>query len=232
MHETVLALDDVAMTFPDGSGRRRVIDGAGLEVQSGRMVAITGPSGCGKTTLLRIATGLLRPDRGSVVVAGSPLDPARPADVARTRLERIGLIDQEYGLLDAESVLDNVALPLRFGTPRLGRHARREAAGRALQRAGLEVDLRRRVDRLSGGERQRVAIARALVREPQLLVADEPTASLDAETGARIIELLGALAARGSGVLVATHDPQVSAACDLTLHFVGPRLERVQVPAW
>lgn len=232
MHETVLALHDVAMTFPDGSGRRRVIDGASLEVQSARMVAITGPSGCGKTTLLRIATGLLRPDRGSVVVAGSPLDPDRPGDVARTRLERIGLVDQDYALLDAETVLDNVALPLRFGTPRLGRRSRREAAGRALQRAGLDVDVRRRVDRLSGGERQRVAIARALVREPQLLVADEPTASLDAETGSRIVELLRGLAERGSGVLVATHDPQVAAACDVTLRFAGTRLERVDVPAW
>lgn len=228
MSETVLNLSGVTKSFPDGRGTRRVLDGATLQVDAGSMVAVTGPSGCGKTTLLSISAGLLRPDEGVVSVAGETLDSARPGAIADTRRNHIGLITQEYGLLEAESVLENVTLPLRFGRERRGRHARREAALRALELTNPGVDPRQRVSRLSGGERQRVAIARAVVREPLLLVADEPTAALDADTGSRIVGLLHSLVERGAGVLVATHDPQVADACDVVLRFAGPTLERVR----
>lgn len=228
MSEIVLALSGVTKSFPDGSGTRRVLDGATLQVEAGSMVAVTGPSGCGKTTLLSIATGLLRPDEGVVTVAGEALDSARPQAIVENRRDHIGLITQEYGLLEDESVLENVTLPLRFGRPRPGRRTRREAGLRALELAALGVDPTQRVSRLSGGERQRVAIARAVVRGPRLLVADEPTASLDAETGSRIVELMHSLAERGSGVLVATHDQQVADVCDVVLRFTGSALERVR----
>lgn len=228
MPEIVLTVDGVTKSFPDGNGTRQVLDGATLQVDAGSMVAVTGPSGCGKTTLLRVATGLLHADEGVVRVAGEVLDTARPQLAAQIRRSHIGEVAQEYGLLEADSVLDNVTLPLRFGRPRLGRRARRDAGLRALEAAALTVDPRQRVARLSGGERQRVAIARAVVRTPQLLVADEPTASLDAQTDSRIVELLRSLVREGSGVLVATHDPQVADACDVVLRFSGTSLERTR----
>lgn len=228
MSESVLGLTSVAKSFPDGDGTRLVLDDVSLRVGPGSMVALTGPSGCGKTTLLEIAAGLLRPDGGVVEVAGEALDFARPVTLSNTRRRHIGLISQDYGLLEHESILDNVTLPLRFARPRPGRQWRREAARGALARAHLSIDERQRVRRLSGGERQRVAIARAIVGEPPLVIADEPTASLDSDTGARIVDLLRTLVDRGAAVLVATHDPQVAEACQAEFSLSAAALAQVR----
>lgn len=227
---TVMA-EGIAKAYPDGRAQRSVLEHVSLHVQAGQVVAVEGPSGCGKTTLLTIIGGLLRPDRGRVVVAGNELDHDRPRDVARVRQQHVGLISQAYGLIEAESVFANITLPLVFDRPRPSKRDKSSAVERTMEWATLNVDPSMKVGKLSRGEKQRVAIARALVHMPSLLVADEPTAALDAATGSRIVARLRAVADQGAGVLVATHDQQVSDVCDVVYRFDGthltPRQERV-----
>lgn len=224
MHEDVVVVEQVAKAFADGRGTRVLLAGASLHVAAGQVVGVKGPSGCGKTTLLAIVGGLEAHDAGRVVIGGHELDHARPREIARVRRKHIGLVSQTYGLIDAESVRANIALPLMFDRPRLPGRARTAAVDRAMEWVALDVDPTAAVCSLSQGEKQRVAIARALVRSPRLLIADEPTAALDAETAGRIVARFRAVADEGVAVLVATHDPQVAAACDVVYEFDGPGL--------
>jgi ABC-type lipoprotein export system ATPase subunit len=214
--------------YPDGDQYRCVLKDANLDVEAGRIVGIQGPSGCGKTTLLNIVAGLSSCEAGTVFFDGTPLDYSAPRDLAKLRRAHIGLVSQDYGLLHDESVADNIALPLRFGRPRPRRQERRQLVTQAMSWAALEVDPKRKIRSLSGGEKQRVAIARALVRQPRLLIADEPTAALDATTGMAIVARLRTVADRGAAVLVATHDPHVADACDSLYEFVGQDVRRTR----
>jgi ABC-type lipoprotein export system ATPase subunit len=186
---------------------RRIVDGVDIDVVPGRILAVTGPSGSGKSTLLAVLAGLVQPDGGTV----------EPAD----RAERTGIVFQGYGLLPVLTAAENVELPLQLAGVAREEVGRRAEA--ALARAGLADITDRLAEELSGGQRQRVAVARALVVEPGLLVADEPTAELDADTAAVVLAALRAEAAAGAAVVIATHDPDVAALCDDTLHLVDGR---------
>ncbi|MFC0625398.1 ATP-binding cassette domain-containing protein [Kribbella deserti] len=220
----VVQARSIDMSYRDGNEWRVVLDSVDVDVPEGQVIGLQGPSGCGKTTLLNIIAGLARPRGGSVAMAGRDYEFAKPVAMAGMRRRHIGLISQNYGLIDDESVFRNIELPLKFDRPRLRRGERRAKVERAMRDAELAVDPSARVGRLSGGEKQRVAIARAVVNSPQLLVADEPTAALDAATGAKVIARLRDIAARGAGILVATHDPQVVEGCDVVYGFDGPRV--------
>ncbi len=224
MNTTAAAARSIFKSYPDGRGTRPILHDASLEIGTSSVVGVQGPSGCGKTTLLHALAGLLPPDRGEIFIAGSRLDYAQPRSVARVRRTCIGLVSQSYGLIEDESVRENIALPLIFDRPRQGRAARFALVGEMMELVALDVDPRAEVAKLSGGEKQRVAIARALIRKPGLLVADEPTAALDETTGRIIVRLLRAVAQSGVGVLIATHDPQVVRECDIVYRFSGPRL--------
>ena len=188
---------------------RRVVDDVDVDVEPGRILGVTGPSGSGKSTLLAVLAGLIAPDAGNV----DPTD----------RSGRTGIVLQGYGLLPVLTAFENVELPLQLrGTDP---SQVRERAARALSRAGLDDAGDRLAEELSGGQRQRVAVARALVTEPDLLVADEPTAELDADTAALVLAALRAEADTGAAVVLATHDPDVAALCDATLHLVDGRRE-------
>ena len=228
MSKILVRAVSVEKWYPDGDERRCVLNGADLDVSVGRIVGIQGPSGCGKTTLLNIVAGLSSCDAGTVFFDGTPLDYSAPRDLAKMRRAHIGLVSQDYGLLADETVTENIALPLRFGRPRPRRQERQKMVAQAMSWAALEVDPKRKVRNLSGGEKQRVAIARALVRQPSLLIADEPTAALDAATGEAIVARLRTIADRGAGVLVATHDPHVADACDSLYEFVGQDVHKVR----
>ncbi len=223
MAEVVLSARSISKSFRDGSTSREVLRAVDLDLHAGTFTAIIGRSGCGKTTLLKILAGLLPPDEGTVTLNGAPLDFTKTAKVAAARLRHIGIIPAEYSLIEDESVQANVELPLLFERTTRHRDTGRAVAD-ALTRAQLHVNPRTRVNQLSTGERQRVAIARALIREPTLLVADEPTAALDAETAQGVVHLLRFLADEGTAVLVATHDPAVMTACDAINSFDGPTL--------
>ncbi len=198
-----------------GRGRRLVLDGVSLSVQQGEVTAVLGRSGSGKSTLLHLLGGLDVPDAGRIAVAGAPLTGLRPRALARARLGRIGFVFQQFQLIEELTGLENVLMPARLpGAPAGG-----EGRGRALVAdLGLSPVADHLPHELSGGEQQRFALARALVNDPPLLLADEPTGSLDRENGAVALELLRGL--RDRAVVIVTHEPDAAAIADrvLTLH--------------
>jgi ABC-type lipoprotein export system ATPase subunit len=206
------ALEDVRKAYDAGGGKVTALGGVTLAVARGDLVGLMGPSGCGKSTLLHVAGLIDAPDAGRVLVGGE--DTARLGDDARTllRRRRIGFVSQFFNLLPTLTVRENVALPLVLaGT---GGVAARDSALRVLDALGLRYAGDRFPHQLSGGQMQRVAIARAIVHEPDLLLADEPTGSLDSATGQGILEVLQALNAdRGQTVVMATHAADAAAIC-------------------
>ena len=179
-----------------------------LEIGPCEFVAIMGPSGCGKTTLLSLMGGLDRPTSGRVFGAGLPLGELPERDLADYRLQRVSTIFQTFNLIPSMSVEDNVALPLTLAGVPL--EDRRRRARHLLALVGLENRARTRASRLSGGEQQKVAVARALANRPGLILADEPTGSLDTAAGEGVLELLDDLNRRGATVVLVTHDLEVA----------------------
>ena len=208
--------EGLTKTFGAGPTAVTAVEGASLSVGAGEVVLMLGPSGSGKTTLLSMIGGLLRPTAGSVNVAGKPLE-GSPRDLARVRLSTIGFVFQTFNLLPAFSAIENVALPLRLmGAP--GSQARRRAT-ELLEALGLGDRLSASPKTLSGGEKQRVSLARALVARPLVLLADEPTASLDTRTGHDAMAVLRSSAHDGQqACLVVTHDTRLVDFADRVLH--------------
>ncbi len=220
----MISLRGITKSFHDGPQEVRVLDGVDLEAKPGELVAIVGPSGSGKSTLLYVAGALDGDFGGEAIVAGASLRTLSERERAELRNRRIGFVFQSFNLLPGLTALQNVMLPgvlRRGGGASEGLRARAQAA---LARVGIGDKAGARPARLSGGERQRVAIARALSAEPSLLLADEPTGNLDAETGDGIIRLFAELAGGGLTVVVVTHEERVSRAATRVLHLEKGRL--------
>lgn len=229
MSEPIVSARGVGKSFEEG--RIVALRGMDIEVAEREFVAIVGPSGCGKSTLLHLIAALDRPDEGSIRVAGHDLRAAR--DLSHFRARHVGMVFQLHNLLPSLSAAENVQVPM-FELDRSARE-RRERAARLLAAVGLEGRDRSRPPQLSGGERQRVALARALANEPAILLADEPTGSLDSEAGRRVLDLIEALRGeRGLTVLLVTHDPAVADRADRVVRMLDGRLaepaERASVP--
>jgi putative ABC transport system ATP-binding protein len=205
-----LSLRDVRKTYP-GSPPVESVRGVTLEVMPGEMVAVVGPSGSGKTTLLHLAAGLERPTSGTVRIAGQDLNALSDREMAGLRAWRVGVVFQQFFLLDALSALDNVAAALLYQAVPAAR--RREVAAATLDLVGLGHRMSHRPTQLSGGEQQRVAIARALAGDPAVVLADEPTGNLDQATGREIMTLFTELNRdRLVTLVVITHDTSTAAA--------------------
>jgi putative ABC transport system ATP-binding protein len=223
----MIALRGVAKAFRDGDRTVPVLRGVDLEVAPGELVAIVGPSGSGKSTLLYIAGALDRDYEGEATVAGSSLRGLSAEGRADLRNRAVGFVFQSFNLLPGLSALENVMLTgLLRRSPEAGNApaALRRRAADALAQVGLAEKATARPGRLSGGERQRVAIARALFSSPRVLLADEPTGNLDAETGEGIIRIFLDMARSGVAVLVVTHEERVSSAASRVLHLREGRL--------
>jgi putative ABC transport system ATP-binding protein len=194
-------------------GPTPALRGASLRVMPGEVVAVTGPSGCGKSTLLHVAAGIVRPVLGSVVLLGQELASLDEAARTRLRRERVGLVLQFGQLVPDLSIRDNVALPLLLGG--VARASARATATAWLERVAVDAPPDATPAELSGGQAQRVAVARALVTAPELVLADEPTGSLDTLGGEHLLDvLLGAAREDGTAMVLVTHDNLVAARAD------------------
>jgi putative ABC transport system ATP-binding protein len=189
------------------------VDDVDLDVGAGSFVAVEGPSGSGKTTLLALLAGLEQPHAGQITVLGHDLARLTATERARLRQRRIGIVFQSFGLIASLRAGENVALPLVLADVPEAEHEKRARA--ALDEVGLAAAFGARIDELSGGERQRVGVARALAIEPALILADEPTGSLDEENASGVLQLLTeAVRRRGASLVLVTHDPASAALAD------------------
>ena len=198
----------LSKTYGEGATAVQALRGIDLEINAGELIMLVGPSGCGKTTLISIIAGILDKTDGDLNVFGADIAAMDAAGRTAWRRDRIGFVFQSFNLMPALSAVENVAIPLLI--KRVPRDQALERAAQMLERVGLGGRRHSRPSQLSGGQQQRVAIGRALVHEPQLVVCDEPTSSLDHETGHAVVEVLRDTAAVGNRALVVvTHDARI-----------------------
>jgi len=209
----------------DAQGWLTILDEVSFWIEAGETAAIVGASGSGKSTLLGLIAGLDRPSSGSVTIFGQALDALDEEARAAWRAKHLGFVFQSFQLLPQMTALENVMLPLELA----GRRDAAAVARHLLDRVGLADRVSHYPRTLSGGEQQRVALARAFAPNPALLLADEPTGSLDAATGARIVDLMFELnREQGSTLVLVTHDESLAARCGLRLRLHAGRLESVE----
>jgi putative ABC transport system ATP-binding protein len=219
----ILEFDDVVKSFGSGTTEVRALRGVTLSVAPGEFVAVMGPSGCGKSTMLHLAGALETPSAGSIRVAGRELSALDAAGRSALRRHDVGFVFQRLNLIPALTAIENVMLPLELA----GESARaaRDLAVDALEAMGLHEQLDRYPDDFSGGQQQRIAIARAVVGERRLLLADEPTGSLDTASGDEVVELIAALPARhGTAIVLVTHEPRFASWADRVIFLRDGRI--------
>ena len=220
----LLSVRGVDRTFGHGAAAVHALRDVSFDVEPGTMVAVVGRSGSGKTTLLNVIGGLDRPDAGSVTVDGVDVTGLDEDGLSQLRREKVSYVFQTFGLIPVLSAAENVGVPLRLARAKPAERERRVEL--LLELVGLADHARQRPGELSGGQQQRVAIARALAASPRLLIADEPTGQLDAETGLAVMALVrGVVESEGVTALVSTHDPVMMELADRVVHIADGRVD-------
>jgi len=220
---SVVELHAVHKTYRLGEHVIPALQGIDLKVQSGELLALTGPSGSGKSTILNLCGLIDTPDSGDIVLDGKPVNGLNEMQRTLLRRDALGFVFQNFNLVPVMTVAENVDYPLFIAG--VSASERRERVAAQLKAVGLLEHAQHRPDALSGGQRQRVAIARALVKRPRLVIADEPTASLDSHTADQVLELMRELGhAEGAAFVIATHDSRLSSRCDRVVALLDGRL--------
>jgi putative ABC transport system ATP-binding protein len=218
----MIRLDDIHLTLNSRAGPVNILRGIDLSIAGGEAAGMVGPSGSGKSTLMSVMAGLEKPSSGRVAIDGQDITGMDEDRLARFRRGRIGIVFQSFHLIPTMTALENVSVPLEL----MGDKDAFARAAEELNVFGLGARPEHYPGQLSGGEQQRVALARALAPQPGLLLADEPTGNLDAGTGAAIIELMFALqAARGTTLVLITHDADLAARCDRQIRLRDGRID-------
>ena len=193
-----------------------------LEVEDGEMLAIIGKSGAGKSTLLHIIGCIDKFEKGSYIIDGTDVHSLSDNKLAKIRNEKVGIVMQDFALIDEYSVIENVMIPLNFSKKKLGKP--KELAMKALERVGIANLAKKPVSKLSGGQKQRAAIARAIVNDPSFILADEPTGALDTKTSSEIMELFTELNKSGKTVIIIAHDLTVADKCKRKIEISDGRI--------
>ena len=223
--EAPILLKEVSYFYGRGSIRRQVLFGVDTEIREGEIVILTGPSGSGKTTLITLIGALRSAQEGSVRIFGEELLNASERRLVATR-KRVGYVFQQHNLLDSLTIGQNVQMSMQLGGSRLKGAAARKRIEDVLGEVGLGEHVDKLPSQLSGGQKQRAGIARALVNEPRLILADEPTASLDKESGRNVVSLLQRLSRQqGATVVLVTHDNRILDVADRLLHLEDGRMQ-------
>lgn len=209
----IIRLEGVTRSYVDGPLHVEALKDVTLHVARGEFVVINGPSGSGKSTLLHILGCLDRPTEGSYFFDGDDVRGFSDQQLALTRNKRIGFVFQSFNLLLRETALENVSLPLLYSGTDNANALSREA----LMAVGLQDRMHHRPGQLSGGEQQRVAIARAMVKQPDVILADEPTGNLDTQVGSQIVDLFREMHGNGMTIILITHNPEIAAVGDRVL---------------
>ena len=213
---SILTIDHISKYYNlDGTNQERALNDVTLEIAPGKITAIYGPSGCGKTSLLSIISGLDSQYQGNLYFKNQNMRDFSERDLTYFRKAHIGFVFQNFNLIPHQSVLENVKMPLYVKNMTDKEMA--EIAERELTRLGIGDFIKKNVKQLSGGQKQRVAIARALVNNPKMIVADEPTGSLDSQSQENVLEIFKELAEAGKTVIIVTHNPEVADYADIVI---------------
>jgi putative ABC transport system ATP-binding protein len=216
----IVTLTGASKIYRRGSEAVHALTDVSLEIEAGEMVTLCGPSGCGKSTTLNLLSGVDRADSGTVRVCGIDLTTASEREITLLRRRKIGIVFQSFHLVPHLTLEENVALPLALDGVRAP-----DRVGELIERVGLAQRRTHYPSELSGGEQQRTALARALVHKPALVIADEPTGSLDSQAGERVLALLGELRrAEGAALILATHDERIAHAADRVIRMNDGRI--------
>lgn len=207
----LLELSGIKKSFKNGSRYESILENLDFKVFKGDSIAIKGKSGCGKSTLLNILGGLIFFEEGEMLFNGTNISKLTASEWAEYRKKNISFVTQNFNLLDDRNVFDNIALPLQY--IRMPKKEIKSRVEKVLHDLEIQHAMKRNISTLSGGERQRVAIARAIVKEPSILLADEPTGSLDEETEKSILKIFDELHHKGMTLIIVTHDDSVSSHC-------------------
>ena len=223
MSSNKLVLDNVSKIYGDGDTSVKVLDGISLEVKAGEFVAVVGPSGSGKSTFLSIAGALLSPSSGRILIDDEEINNLSPNQLNKVRLEKIGFVFQASNLIPYLTVKDQLMLIAELAGHR--NKAAEKRADELLERLGLAHRKNNYPEKLSGGERQRVAIARAWMNDPEVIFADEPTASLDSERGRLVVQMIADEVKKSNkAAIMVTHDKRMLDLCDRIVYIEDGKL--------
>jgi len=226
----MIDLKNLNKSFSQGERSIEVLKNLSLNLGSGETLAVLGQSGSGKSTLLSLLAGIDRPDSGEIILEGQNLALLTEKELTRLRSKKIGIIFQQFHLLPHLSALENVTLPLEILDDHKDFKKNVEEATKCLEEVGLKHRLDHFPSQLSGGEKQRVAIARSLIIGPDLILADEPSGSLDEKTGGQVMELIFSLVkSKGKSMILVTHNKALAKSCDRTLMLEGGKLHALEV---